>query len=125
MRTSARWLMVGYARPQHQEERAVRSIRFRGLFGVVLLLAACAGPAATPTPAPTASPTAVPTASPTVAPTAAPTVTPTVAPTATANACAPENLTLKNPGRLTLSTDIPAFPPWWGGDAATQYPNEP
>jgi polar amino acid transport system substrate-binding protein len=30
-----------------------------------------------------------------------------------------------NTGRLTLSTDIPAYPPWWGGDAATQYPNEP
>ena len=23
---------------------------------------------------------------------------------------------LKNPGRLTLSTDNPSFPPWWGGD---------
>jgi polar amino acid transport system substrate-binding protein len=34
-------------------------------------------------------------------------------------------MALKNPGRLTLSTDIPAFPPWWGGDAATQYANEP
>jgi polar amino acid transport system substrate-binding protein len=41
-----------------------------------------------------------------------------------ADACAGE-LSLKNPGRLTLSTDIPAFPPWWGGDAATQYDNEP
>jgi polar amino acid transport system substrate-binding protein len=29
------------------------------------------------------------------------------------------------PGRLTLSTDNPAFPPWFGGDAKTQYPNEP
>jgi polar amino acid transport system substrate-binding protein len=34
-------------------------------------------------------------------------------------------LALKNPGRLTLSTDIPAFPPWWGGEASEQYPNEP
>lgn len=32
---------------------------------------------------------------------------------------------LKNPGRLTLSTDNPAFPPWWGGDPEAQYPNEP
>ncbi|CAN5590183.1 ABC transporter substrate-binding protein [soil metagenome] len=32
---------------------------------------------------------------------------------------------LKNPGRLTLSTDNPAFPPWWGGDPETQYPNQP
>lgn len=66
-----------------------------------LALVACAGPAATPTAAPTAAPTATP----------------------VADACA--NPTLKNPGRLTLSTDIPAFPPWWGGDAATQYDNEP
>src|SRR3954451_9708937 len=27
--------------------------------------------------------------------------------------CAKDALTLKNPGRLTLSTDNPAFPPWW------------
>lgn len=34
-------------------------------------------------------------------------------------------MALKNPGRLTLSTDNPAFPPWWGGDPEIQYPNEP
>jgi polar amino acid transport system substrate-binding protein len=27
----------------------------------------------------------------------------------------PENLPLKTPGQLTLSTDNPAYPPWWGG----------
>jgi len=26
---------------------------------------------------------------------------------------------LKNPGQLTLSTDNPSFPPWWGGDPST------
>jgi len=31
--------------------------------------------------------------------------------------CAKDALTLKNPGRLTLSTDNPAYPPWWEGDA--------
>jgi polar amino acid transport system substrate-binding protein len=33
-------------------------------------------------------------------------------------ACQAANLDdmLKNPGRLTLSTDNPSFPPWWGGD---------
>jgi polar amino acid transport system substrate-binding protein len=72
-------------------------------------MAACAGPAATPTPAPTAPPTAPPTPAPTATP--------------VADACA--SPALKNTGRLTLSTDIPAFPPWWGGDAATQYDNEP
>jgi polar amino acid transport system substrate-binding protein len=82
-----------------------------------LALSACTGPAATA--APTASPTLAPTASPT--PTAAPTPSPSPSP----DACAPENLTLKNPGRLTLSTDNPAYPPWWGGDPDTQYPNEP
>jgi len=40
--------------------------------------------------------------------------------------CGPiADLPLKNPGRLTMSTDIPAFPPWFGGDASQQYPNEP
>jgi len=40
--------------------------------------------------------------------------------------CGPiESLSTKTPGRLTLSTDNPAFPPWWGGDPTVQYPNEP
>jgi len=40
--------------------------------------------------------------------------------------CGPiESLSTKTPGRLTLSTDNPAFLPWWGGDPETQYPNEP
>lgn len=86
-----------------------------------LALSACAGPAASPSP----SPTLALTASPTSAPTATATAAPTPSPSASPNACAPENLTLKNPGRLTLSTDNPAYPPWWGGDPATQYPNEP
>lgn len=30
---------------------------------------------------------------------------------------------LKHPGRLTLSTDNPAFPPWWGGDPAILGPD--
>ena len=90
----------------------MKSRRILILLPAALLVAACIGPG--PTAAPTASPTAEP---PPTAPTAAPTPTP--------DACAPENLALKNPGRLTLSTDIPAFPPWWGGDAAEQYPNEP
>jgi polar amino acid transport system substrate-binding protein len=29
--------------------------------------------------------------------------------------CAKGSLNLKNDGRLTLGTDNPAFPPWWGG----------
>lgn len=95
----------------------MRQIRSMAILGTALLLAACAGPAATPTAQPTAVPTPAPTAAPTAVPTAAPTATPV------ADACA--SPALKNTGRLTLSTDIPAFPPWWGGDAATQYPTEP
>ncbi len=42
-------------------------------------------------------------------------------------ACQAANLDamLKNPGRLTLSTDIPAYGPWWGGDPEIQYEFEP
>jgi polar amino acid transport system substrate-binding protein len=32
---------------------------------------------------------------------------------------------LKNPGRLTLSTDNPAFPPWWGGDPSVDTDEVP
>ena len=34
---------------------------------------------------------------------------------AQASACAKANLNLLEDGRLTLGTDNPAFPPWWGG----------
>ncbi len=102
-----------------------------------------AAPTATVAPSATAAATATPTAAATAtdAPTASPSTEPSVEPTATAttaasasasptasavaDVCARDTLTLKNPGRLTLSTDLPAFPPWWGGDAATQYENEP
>jgi polar amino acid transport system substrate-binding protein len=88
---------------------------------------------AAPTEAATATPTEAATASPTEAATATPTEStePTVTPPASVPAspmavCGPiESLSTKTPGRLTLSTDNPAFPPWWGGDPATQYPNEP
>ena len=117
--------------------------RTLGLAAASLALAACAAPGASPSPTTVASPTApVPTAAAptatagptaTAVPTATapPTDVPTTAPTAALTlpppnpACDRENLTLRNPGRLTLSTDTPAFPPWWGGDPDTQYPNEP
>ncbi|HEY8061043.1 MAG TPA: hypothetical protein VID94_19905, partial [Acidimicrobiales bacterium] len=40
------------------------------------------------------------------------------APASVSEACLAANLDelLKNPGRLTLSTDNPSFPPWWGGE---------
>ncbi len=86
------------------------------------VLAACQPGAVTTPPPPT--PAATPTAQP---PTDAPaTDTPQPAtPSPSPEACARENLALKNPPRLTLSTDNPSFPPWWGGDPETQYPNQP
>jgi polar amino acid transport system substrate-binding protein len=38
-----------------------------------------------------------------------------------ADACAKENLQLVNEGRLTIGTDNPAFPPWFGGDPEGQW----
>jgi len=120
--------------------------RTLGLFTALLVVAACAAPGASPTPTRLASPTAAaPTSAPptatarnaTAAPTAtsAPALTAVPLPTAVPSvaltlpppnpACERDQLVLKNPGRITLSTDIPAFEPWWGGDASEQYPNEP
>jgi polar amino acid transport system substrate-binding protein len=77
------------------------------------VLAACQAAPATPAPATPAPATPEP-------------ATPAPAtPEPTPDACARDNLALKNPGRLTLSTDNPSFPPWWGGDPDTQYPNQP
>jgi polar amino acid transport system substrate-binding protein len=36
-----------------------------------------------------------------------------------------DSVALKHSPRLTLSTDNPASPPWWGGDPSSQFPNEP
>ena len=126
----------------------MKVLRLFALSGLAIALVACTGPAATPTAAPasptaaaptataaatptddpSASPTAAPTASPSEAPSASPTEAPTPSPSPSplGGVCGPiESVALKNPGRLTLSTDNPAFPPWWGGDPAEQYPNEP
>jgi polar amino acid transport system substrate-binding protein len=73
--------------------------------GLALVVAACTSAG---TPAPTPSPTAVPSAS------AAPSAS--ASPSASPNACAPESLTLHTAGKLTVGTDNPAFPPWFGGD---------
>jgi polar amino acid transport system substrate-binding protein len=111
----------------------------------MLMLAACTQPGATAIP-PTASPAPVATATAAATPTTAatPTQAPATAtaapvteppatataeptPTAVADACETEAVSamLKNAPRLTLSTDLPAFPPWFGGDVTEQYPNEP
>ena len=89
--------------------------------------------AATPAPAtPTAGATATAYPSPnqgTISPSASASAVATGSPAVTApprpDACATDQLVLKNPGRLTLSTDNPAYPPWWGGDPKTKYPTQP
>ncbi|CAN5206585.1 hypothetical protein BH24CHL7_BH24CHL7_05810 [soil metagenome] len=124
----------------------VRTLALAAALVVVLGACAATGPGASPTAqtpaaAPTAaeaspteapaSPTEAP-ASPTEAPasptdTAEPTdaASPSAAASPAAEICPREELTLKTLDRLTLSTDIPAYPPWWGGDPEEQYPNEP
>lgn len=86
------------------------------------------------TEAPTTEPTEAATPEATLEATATPpseTIAPSLAPTFSLPdpplaVCGPiESLSTKTPGRLTLSTDNPAFPPWWGGDPTVQYPNEP
>ena len=41
-----------------------------------------------------------------------------------ADACATENLDLLTPGQLTIGTDNPAFPPWFGGGTSKDSPWE-
>lgn len=80
--------------------------------------------AATQEPSPSEEPSEEPSPSPSDEMTPSPEPSPTAV--AVSEGCQAANLTgLKNPGRLTLSTDNPAYPPWWGGDPDTQYPNEP
>lgn len=58
--------------------------------------------------------TASPSASPSVAPSAPAASQPaSVAPSASANACAAETLTTVAPGKLTIGTDNPAYPPYF------------
>jgi len=82
----------------------------------LIAVAACSGSAASPTPAPTTAPTAV-------ASSAAP-----ASPTPSPNACAKENLTLTTPGKLTIGTDNPAYPPYFapktGGNTPPWDPSQ-
>jgi polar amino acid transport system substrate-binding protein len=78
---------------------------------IVLLAAACtsAGSSASPSAAaPSASAAAVSTA---------PSVAPSVAPSASADACAKDALALATPGKFTIGTDNPAYPPYFAENA--------
>jgi polar amino acid transport system substrate-binding protein len=81
---------------------------------------------ATPLPSIAETPAATETAAATTEATPAETVAPSASPLPTVSAdCMKGTVATRNSGRLTLSTDNPAYPPWWGGDPKTQYPNEP
>jgi polar amino acid transport system substrate-binding protein len=81
-------------------------LRLGALSSVGVLLAACtAGATATPTPAPTGTPAA----------TGTPVASAPASPSPTANACAASNLQTLTAGKLTIGTDNPAYPPWFGG----------
>lgn len=128
--------------------------RTLGLATLVLALVACAAPAASPGPttpgssptaaaetdAPTTAPATATSAAETDPPTAEPTVggasptggesSPTAGATAAASpvaACTTEEVqaALKNPGRLTIATDNPAFPPYFQPPAEGEEPASP
>jgi polar amino acid transport system substrate-binding protein len=94
-----------------EEEAVMRasSLRLGALLSVGILVAACsAGATSTPIGTPTGTATAA------VTGTSVATVAPSPSPSP--DACAAANLATLTPGKLTIGTDNPAFPPWFGGD---------
>jgi polar amino acid transport system substrate-binding protein len=85
-----------------------RTLPVIGLLLASLTLGACVGGAGT-TPSPSS-------AAPSVAPSTAASVVPSVAPSA--NPCAKDTLKLTAPGRLTIGTDNPAYPPYYASNKA-------
>ncbi len=74
---------------------------------ILLLLAACAAPSSSPSPGSSTASSATASAS------------------AVADACTPDQLATKTPGRLTIGTDNPAFPPYWQPPAEGQTATDP
>jgi polar amino acid transport system substrate-binding protein len=91
-----------------------RHVRFLALPLAALLVAACSTAAATPTAAPTLTPL--------ITPSAAVSAAASVAPTPTANACDKDKLTTLAPGKLTIGTDNPAYPPYFQPPASGDAP---
>jgi polar amino acid transport system substrate-binding protein len=77
-----------------------------------LALGACTSAGASPSPS-AAAPSVV---------ASSPSTAASVAPSASADACAKDTLTLKAPGKLTIGTDNPAFPPYFQIPAGTATP---
>ena len=88
----------------------MRTFRILSIGLIAILLSACssAGSSATPV---VSSPSAA------AVVTTAPSVAPSATPAPTPDACAAANLTLVAPGKLTIATDNPAFPPYFSENA--------
>lgn len=86
----------------------MRKTTFLSLSLIAILAAACSSPSG-------ASPSASAAPSASTAAVASASAAPSVAPTP--NACAAANLTLTTPGKLTIATDNPAFPPYFAENA--------
>lgn len=86
----------------------MRSIRLIAVLAAVTVLFGACTTAASPSTS----------LQPSVAPSASATATESSAPTEAPSAlvCDPANLATLTPGKLTIGTDNPAFPPWFGGD---------
>jgi polar amino acid transport system substrate-binding protein len=94
----------------------MRPFRRLSLLVVATLAAACTGTPASPS---AAAPTTASTA-PSVAASAS--AAPSVAPSATPNPCQAANLTTVAPGKLTIGTDNPAYPPYYQPPASGSAP---
>lgn len=81
-----------------------------------LLVAACTGTGASPSPS---------AAAPSTAPSVAPSDAASTAPTPTPDACAKETLPLKAAGTLTIGADNPAFPPYYQPAPEGTEPTKP
>ncbi len=88
----------------------MRTFRVLSIGLVAIVAAACSSSGSSATPV-VSSPSAA------AVVTTAPSVAPSATPSASPDACAAANLTLVAPGKLTIATDNPAFPPYFAENA--------
>ncbi len=90
-----------------------RVLRAAAMTATVALVAACTGGGASPS---AATPSSNATSESSAPPASA---------SAAAEACSPDSLATKTPGRLTIGTDNPAFPPYWQPAPEGEEPTPP
>lgn len=90
-----------------------RVLRAAAMTATVALVAACTGGGASPS---AATPSSTATSESSAPPASA---------SAAAEACSPDSLATKTPGRLTIGTDNPAFPPYWQPAPEGEEPTPP